>query len=153
MKQADNPSQTSLDFLFADLCGLATFIQLLLEMPCALWAAKDRTEVGSWEKPRYFPQKKCTAFTVRRTILPPGALGREAQTDADQAIFKKGSQINLKAGRWLQQQADKHSKMLLSLIFTSPVWELWRAEERTGLPVCHTTGTTMGKIILILRSF
>lgn len=55
--------------------------------------------------------------------------------------------------RYLQQQADKYSKMLLSLIFTSPVWELPKADERAGLPVCHTTGTATGKIILILRCF
>lgn len=80
----------------------------------ALWAAKDRTEVGSWEEPRYFSQKKCTAFTVSRTILYPGALGREAQTDADQATPGKGSQINLKA--------DTYSSRLINTARCSCPW-------------------------------
>lgn len=84
----------------------------------------------------------CTAFTVRRTILCPAALGRDAQNDNDQTTSGKGSQTSLrKVGSCTQHQAAKHSKMLMSLLFTSPVPELQTAKERARLPVHHTTGT------------
>lgn len=77
-----------------------------------------------------WPCQSCTSFTGSRTILCPGVLGWDAQTDANQATCGKGSQTSLnKAGSCLQQQTGKHSKTFMSLRLTSPVPELRTASR------------------------